>query len=161
MERIRVVIVDAPPIYSEGLRAVLSTEPDIDLLGLAKNGQEAIQLVDRSRPEVIVLDVRMPGMAGAEVARQIKLRHPEVQILALSGFDDEELVFGMIKAGATGYVLKDAAPTEISQAIRAVHSGASQLTPSIARKVLQQFTVMAKEQTGSSEAMYDGLTNRE
>ena len=161
MERIRVIIVDDHPIYAEGLRAILSAESDFDLAGLARNGLEAIQLTERTRPEVVVLDVRLPGMSGAEVAHQIKQRHPEVQILALSGFDDDELVFSMIKAGATGYVLKDASPADIAQAIRNIHQGDSQLTPSITRKVLQQFAVLAREQNGTSESLYDGLTNRE
>ncbi|MBI2940044.1 MAG: response regulator transcription factor [Chloroflexi bacterium] len=158
---IRVLIVDDHPVYAEGLRAILGVESDLELVGLAADGVEAIRLAEETQPDVAIIDARMPGMPGPEVATQLRTRLPTIRLLVLSGFDDDDLVFGMIKAGVAGYVLKDAAAAEIAQAIRHIHAGGSQLTPSVAWKLLQQFNALSRESGPAGDSLYDGLTPRE
>lgn len=161
MDTIRVLLVDDHPLYAEGVRAVLRDENDIEVVAYASDGAEALQIALDLQPDVVVTDVRMPGISGPETTQQLLAHLPQVRVLALSGFDDDDLVFGMIKAGAIGYILKDAAPTDIARAIRNVNAGESQLTPSIARKVLHQFTVLSRDTSHTSDTLFDGLTSRE
>lgn len=161
MDTIRVLLVDDHPLYAEGVRAVLRDEHDIEVVAYASDGAEALRIALDLQPDVVVTDVRMPGISGPETTQQLLAHLPQVRVLALSGFDDDDLVFGMIKAGAIGYILKDAAPTDIARAIRNVNAGESQLTPSIARKVLHQFTVLSRDTSHTSDTLFDGLTSRE
>ena len=161
MGKIRVLIADDHPLYAEGLRAILHSENDIEFAGYATDGPQALRLIPSLQPDVVVLDVRMPGLSGIEVAEQIASRFPQIRVLALSGFDSDDLVFGMIKAGAAGYILKDTSPADIALAIRNIYAGESQLTPSIARKVLQQFTILSRDASATIDTVFDGLTSRE
>ncbi|MBI3978471.1 MAG: response regulator transcription factor [Chloroflexi bacterium] len=158
MPAIRVLIVDDHPVYAEGLRAIIEEESDLEVVALAHSGAEAVELLDTAEPDVITLDVRLPGMNGADTARAIRARRPYAQILVVSGFDDERVVADMVRAGATGYVLKDAGATEIVAAIRRVNDGESYLTPSVARKLIEQFSALA---TQPAQEDTDGLTPRE
>lgn len=160
MNPIRMLIVDDHPIYAQGLKALLEDEADLNIVGLAADGFAALDLIEALRPDIVVLDVRLPGISGPDLARQIRIRWPELRILALSGFDDDETVCDMIAAGAMGYVLKDAGPEEIARALRLVMAGQSHLTPSVARKVLEQFGRLDDPGRERLEE-YDGLSGRE
>lgn len=160
-DQVRLMIVDDHPVYRHGLRAILDVERDIETVAEASNGTEAVTKAAELLPDVILMDVKMRGMNGPETTRQIKAAHPSVQIIGLSGYDDEECVFEMIKAGAIGYLLKDSAPAQLVQAIRDAAKGGSQLDPSIARKVLKEFAQLASMQDQKRVDLYDGLSARE
>jgi len=137
---IRVLIADDHPIVRRGLRSLLSTEPDLELAGEAENGVEAVELARSLRPDVILLDLVMPQMDGLEALRRIKQDNPEARILVITSFADDEKVFPAIRSGALGYILKEAPPDMLVQAIRAVHRGEASLHPIIARKVIGELS---------------------
>jgi len=153
---IRVLIVDDHAIVRKGTRALLATERDIEVVGEADNGAEAVALAQTLHPSVILMDLVMPRMDGIEATRQITSRQPEVRILVLTSFAADDKVFPAIKAGALGYLLKDSGPEELVQAIRQVHRGEPSLEPSIARKVLSELTHPPKQPPTT-----DPLTERE
>ncbi|MEM7343933.1 MAG: response regulator transcription factor [Chloroflexota bacterium] len=155
-DTINIIITDDHEVVRAGLRAFISTEADIEMVGEASNGQEAIELVQKLKPDVILMDIVMPGMGGIEAIRQITETNPKARIVALTSFSDDDKVFPAIKAGALGYVLKDTAPDKLLQAIRHVYRGESSLDPTIAIKLIREFN-RPTEQTGSSET----LTERE
>ena len=135
---IRVFIADDHAIVRKGIAAVLEIVPDIDVVGEAENGRDAVYRVEQIRPDVILMDLVMPEMDGIEAIRRIKDRQPEARILVLTTFAGEDKIFPAVKAGALGYHLKDSRPEELVQAIRQVHRGESSLHPVIARKVLEE-----------------------
>jgi NarL family two-component system response regulator LiaR len=138
--RIRVFIADDHAIVRKGITAVLEITPDIDVVGEAENGHDAVYRVEQLRPDVILMDLVMPEMDGIEAICRIKGRQPEARILVLTTFAGEDKIFPAIKAGALGYHLKDSHPEELVQAIREVHRGESSLHPVIARKVLEELS---------------------
>lgn len=135
---IRVFIVDDHAIVRKGLRALLTEIDDIEVIGEASDGQQAVNLVEEAQPDVILMDIVMPNMDGIEATQQITARQPEARILALTSFAADDKLFPAIKAGAMGYLLKDSDPEDLVQAIRQVHLGEPALQPSIARKVLHE-----------------------
>ncbi len=135
---IRVFIVDDHPIVRRGIKDLLETEPGIEVLGEATNGQEAISGIATAQPDLILMDLVMPEMDGIETTRQIKARWPEVRVLVLTSFASDEKVFPAIKAGALGYLIKDTGPNELVRAIRQVHAGQVILHPLIAQKLLTE-----------------------
>jgi NarL family two-component system response regulator LiaR len=137
---IRVMIVDDHGVVRRGLAAYLRNEDDIVLVGEARDGREALQLCERARPDVILMDLVMPEVDGIEAIRQIKAEESESRILVLTTFAGEDKIFPAIKAGALGYHLKDSSPDALVQAIRQVYRGESALHPVIARKVLQEIS---------------------
>ena len=137
---IRVFIADDHTIVRKGIRAVLEIVPDIDLVGEAENGRDAVYLAAKLQPDVILMDLVMPGMDGIEAIERIKAHQPEARILVLTTFAGEDLILPAIKAGALGYHLKDSRPEELARAIRQVHRGESALHPVIARKVLEELS---------------------
>lgn len=137
---IRLLIADDHAIIRKGIRAVLENVPDIELVGEVTNGREAVAEAERLRPDVILMDLVMPEMDGIEAIRRIRARQPRVRLLVLTTFAGEDRILPAIKAGATGYHLKDSSPQELVEAIRQVHRGESSLHPTIARKVLQELT---------------------
>jgi NarL family two-component system response regulator LiaR len=139
-EIIRVLIADDHAIVRKGIAAVLEIVPDIEVVGEAENGREAVAQVEVLRPDVILMDLVMPEMDGIEAIRRIKDRQPEACILVLTTFAGEDKIFPAIKAGALGYHLKDSRPEELVQAIREVYGGESSLHPVIARKVLEELS---------------------
>lgn len=157
---VRVVIADDHSLHTMGLRVVLEEDPEVRVVGLATSGVEAIRLTSEQHPDVVVLDVRMPQMSGTEAARQIKERLPAVNILALSGFDDDESVLGMLKAGASGYVLKDAPFSEISEAVRRVGRGEPYFSSGVVRCAFSRFLV-GRAESPQTAASRIGLTARE
>jgi len=137
---IRVLIADDHAIVRKGIRALLATEPDIEVVGEAASGQEAIAETQRLRPDVVLMDLLMPELDGIDVIRRINQRQPETRILVRTSFATDDKIFPAIKAGALGYLLKDSSPEELAQAIHQVHRGESSLHPVIARKVLQELS---------------------
>jgi NarL family two-component system response regulator LiaR len=135
-ECIRILIADDHAVVRHGLRALIATEPDMELVGEATDGVEAVELYARLRPAVTLMDMAMPRKTGLEAICDIKRVDPEARILVLTSFAEDDQVFPAIKAGATGYLLKDAAPRELLQAIRDVERGDVSLHPTIARKLV-------------------------
>jgi NarL family two-component system response regulator LiaR len=135
-ENIRVLVVDDHAIIREGLRAVLAVAPDIELVGEATNGEKAISLINSIHPDVVVMDLVMPGMDGIEAIQYITREYPETRVLVLTTFAGEDLLFPAIKAGALGYQLKDSKSDDLIRSIRQVYHGESSLHPKIARMVL-------------------------
>ncbi len=154
---IRLFIADDHAIIRKGIRAMLETVPDIELVGEAVNGREAVSGVEKLRPDVVLMDLVMPDMDGIEAIRRIKAQQPKACILVLTTFAGEDKIFPAIKAGALGYHLKDASPEELVQAIRQVYRGQPSLHPIIARKVLQELASPAAERPPTPEP----LTQRE
>ena len=153
---IRVLIVDDHAIVRTGLRALLTEIDDIEVVGEAGDGQQAVNLVETAQPDVILMDIVMPNMDGIEATQQIMIRQPEARILALTSFAADDKLFPAIKAGAIGYLLKDSDPQDLVQAIRQVHRGEPSLHPSIARKVLFELG-----RPSSQPRTPDPLTERE
>jgi DNA-binding NarL/FixJ family response regulator len=139
LEKVGIIVADDHEVCRNGTRQILEGEADFEVLGEAANGQEAVQLCQQLRPKVVVMDVSMPIMDGIEATRQIKASNPEVVVLILSAYDNDEFVFSLLEAGAAGYILKDARGIEIVQSIRAILRGESVLHPVIARKVINRF----------------------
>jgi len=137
---IRILVADDHAIVRKGIRALLVTEPDIEVVGEAENGREAVIETEKLRPDVILMDLVMPEMDGIEAIRRITARQPEARILVLTSFAADDKVFPAIKAGALGYLLKDSGPEELVQAIHQVYRGESSLHPTIARKLLQELS---------------------
>ena len=153
---IRVLIVDDQAIVRKGIRALLAQAKDIQVLGEAGDGHEAVAQAEALNPDVILMDLVMPQMDGIEAIRQITGRHEEARILVLTSFAGDDKVFPAIKAGALGYLLKDSEPADLLRAIRQVHRGEPSLQPSIARKVLQEM-----QRPSSRPPAPDPLTDRE
>ena len=137
---IRILVADDHAIVRKGIRAVLEIVPDIEVVGEAENGRDAVSRAEQLRPDVILMDLVMPEMDGIEAIRHIKDRQPEARILVLTTFAGEDKIFPAVKAGALGYHLKDSRAEELVQAIRQVHQGESSLHPVIARKVLEELS---------------------
>ena len=153
---IRVLIVDDHAIVRKGIRALLSEAGGFEVVGEADTGQAALLLAGETRPDVILMDLLMPGMDGIEATRQITGRHPQARILVLTSFAADNKVFPAIKAGALGYLLKDSSPDDLVRAIRQVHRGEPSLHPIIARKLLQEIARPAELQPAP-----ESLTARE
>jgi len=153
---VRVLVADDHAVVRKGIRALLVTEPDIEVVGEARDGQEAVAEAERLRPDVILMDLLMPVMDGVEAIRQLKDRQLEARVLVLTSFAGDGKVFPAIKAGAEGYLLKHCSPAELVQAIRQVYHGESSLHPTIARKVLRRLSDPAEPGSGA-----ESLTERE
>jgi DNA-binding NarL/FixJ family response regulator len=134
----RVLIVDDQALMREGLRTLLDLESAVEVVGTAADGADALAQVGRLHPEVVLMDLRMPVVDGVTATRAIKARHPEVQVLVLTTFDDDESIFSALQAGASGYVLKDTPSEQLAHDIQAVRCGESSLSPSVARKVIEE-----------------------
>ena len=138
MDKIRIVIADDHAVVREGTHTLLEREPDMEVVGEASNGEEALKIIEEQKPDVAILDISMPKLTGIEVTRLIKAKLPSVAVLILTAYDNDEYIFALLEAGAAGYLLKDVHSHEIVEAVRSVHSGESVLHPSIARKVIQR-----------------------
>ena len=134
---IHLLLVDDQELVCQGLRAMLNLEPDIEVVGMANNGQVAIQQVEALQPDVVLMDIRMPIMDGREATRIICQRFPDTKVLVVSTFDEDEYITHSIKAGAKGYLLKDMPVEELAQAIRLVYRGYSQMGPGLMEKMLE------------------------
>jgi DNA-binding NarL/FixJ family response regulator len=147
---IRIVIAEDQPLVRRGAALLLSMEPDMEVVGQACNGVEAVELTQLLHPDVVLMDLHMPVKGGVVATREITRALPQTQVLVLTTLDDDETVFEAVRAGAHAYLLKDAAENELLDTIRALKRGESRLTPQIARKVMDQFRRLA--QTGQTDA---------
>lgn len=145
MGKIRILIADDHAVVREGTRQILEQEPDLEVVGEAADGEEAVRLAGSARPDVAIIDIAMPKLDGVEATRQIKTRYPAIVVLILTAYDDEQFVFSLLEAGAAGYLLKSIRGRELVDAIRAVYAGESVLHPVIARKVLNRFASVSGE----------------
>jgi two-component system, NarL family, response regulator NreC len=156
---IKIMLVDDHEIVRAGLRLLIQAQGDMEIVGEAENGQQAIELCHKASPDVVVMDITLPGPSGLEVTRQIKQQYPDINVLALTIHEGEQYFFEMLNAGASGYVPKRAAPTDLVAAIRAVYSGEVYLHPSVAKTLVNDY--IQRVQMGWERASYDGLTERE
>lgn len=157
MDKVRVLIVDDHAILREGLRALLSYYEDIDIVGEARDGLEALALVDELVPHVVLMDIAMPGMNGIEATRQIHENHPECRVLVLTQHEDWQYITSLLKAGAAGFILKRAVGSELISAIRAIARGESFLYPPVAKMVIEKI----KGYQDGDETQMQELTQRE
>jgi DNA-binding NarL/FixJ family response regulator len=148
---IRIVIAEDQPLVRRGAALLLSMEPDMEVVGQACNGVEAVELTQLLHPDVVLMDLHMPLKGGVVATREITRALPHTQVLVLTTLDDDETVFEAVRAGAHAYLLKDAAENELLETIRALKRGESRLTPQIARKVMDQFRRLA--QTGQTDSL--------
>lgn len=159
MAKVRVLIADDHGLMREGVRALLGATDDIEVIGEAEDGDEAVREVRRLDPDVVLMDVAMPGLGGLEATLVIRKEKPDVKVLVLTQYDDREYVSRFLKAGVSGYVLKKAAASELVSAIRAVHRGGLVLDPEIARDVMAEQGRDAA--ADPAEDPYEALTDRE
>ena len=161
MGPIRIALVDDQALFREGLRTILSLQSDFEVVGEAGDGQEALSLISKTQPDVVLMDLKMPRLDGVEATRQIKADHPQVNILILTTFDDDEYVFEGLRSGALGYMLKDAPSEKLVEAIRAAARGESFLQPSVAAKVVAEFSRLAERPVDPSRDLIEPLSERE
>lgn len=159
MTKINVVLADDHTIVRKGLRSLLDAEADIEVVGEAGDGREAIEKTCKLGPDVVVMDITMPGLNGLVATRLIKQRFPHVKVVILTMHTAEEYIFQILRAGALGFVVKRAAPSELIAAVRAAFQGEFFLSPSISRTVIEEYIRMVETTTG--ENSYDRLTLRE
>ena len=139
-KRLRLLLADDHAVVRSGTRELLERQPDFHIVGEAADGEEVVRLAHELQPDVVVMDVRMPKMSGVEATRRVKTECPGVNVLVLTAHDDDEYVFALLQAGANGYLLKTAEIDELVRAIRTVAAGQSALAPTVAGKVVAQFT---------------------
>ncbi|MDX6266265.1 MAG: hypothetical protein QOD70_1005 [Frankiales bacterium] len=162
---IRILLVDDQPLMRMGFRMILSAEPDFAIVGEASDGQLAVGLTEELEPDVILMDVRMPGTDGVEATRLIVQQRPQARVLILTTFDLDEYAFSGLQAGASGFLLKDVPPAELTAAIRAVASGDAVVSPRITRRLLDTFASSLNDGDAASDLQQDPrlaqLTQRE
>jgi DNA-binding NarL/FixJ family response regulator len=158
--QITVVIADDQQMIRSGLRVILESEPDITVLGEAGNGAEAIELVRRHSPAVALLDIRMPVMDGLQAARKVIELHPETRVLILTTFDADDYVYEALRAGASGFLLKDSPADQLITAVRCLAAGEALIDPVITRRLISQFALAARRPAGLPEELR-ALTARE
>jgi DNA-binding NarL/FixJ family response regulator len=154
-DSIRVAVVDDHAVVREGIRRVLEGEPGVVVVGEGSNGEEALSLVERERPDVLVIDVAMPGRTGIQVAAEVRRLNVATRVLVLSMYNQPEYVLESVKSGARGYLLKDSAPAELRRAVRAVHEGETYFPPPVAERLA------AAKQVSYKASPLDVLTPRE
>lgn len=159
VKKIRVLLAEDHTIVRQGLSALLKSEPDIEVVGEASDGLEAIELAKKLIPDVVLMDIAMRNLNGLEATRKIKKLFPHTKVLVLTMYDNEEWIFQILKVGASGYLIKDSAMTDLTSAIRAVHQGDSYLSPSISKKVIDEY--IRKAEMGEKSGMEDLLSGRE
>jgi two-component system response regulator NreC len=156
MEKIKILLVDDHAIMRDGIKALLSIYDDIEVVGEASEGREAIEMARELNPDVVVMDISMPGMDGLEVTRRLTKRNPGMKVIILTQHDNREYILSTIKVGAAGYIPKKALGADLISAIRAVHSGGSFLYPSAAKALMDDYRKQAEQPD-----IYESLTERE
>ena len=159
---IRVLLADDQALFREGLETLLSVHKDIEIVGQASNGQEAVDLALKIRPDMILMDMQMPILNGVGATRRLKKSLPECRVIMLTTFNDNETIFEALRAGAVGYLLKDVGSAQLADSIRATSRGESILDPSVAAKVVQEFSRVSSMVGGtSSDVLPEPLSERE
>ncbi len=159
MKKIRVLLADDHLILRDGIRLLLENVPDIEMVGEASNGKEAVAGVEKLKPDVVLMDITMPEMNGLEATTLIKQNNPNIKVLVLTMHDTDQYLAGMLKAGASGYIVKTTATSELVSAIKSVHHGDVYLYPSITTMLVDDYLKRVK--MGEEKVSYEGLTNRE
>ncbi len=159
MSKIRILLVDDHAIFREGMRALLRLHEDIEVVGEAANGKEAIEETLKHEPDVVLMDIAMPGLGGLEATIEIKKQRPQTKILVLTQYEDREYIYRFLEAGASGFLVKKAAGTELLSAIRAVNAGESFLHPSVASTVIEEYLKGRKPL--AEKGAYESLSDRE
>jgi len=159
MKKIRVLLAEDHTIVRQGIAVLLRTESDMEVVGEASNGIEAVDLAKKLRPDVILMDIGMRQLNGLEATREIKKLFPSMKILVLTMHDNEEWIFQILRAGASGYLIKDLAMTDLITALRAVYEGDSYLSPSISKRVIEEY--IRKAELGEKKGVDDLLSGRE
>lgn len=154
----KILVCDDQAVIRDGLEMLLNLEKDIQVIATAQDGAEAVELAAQKKPDLILMDLKMPGTNGIEATRQIHARFPDIKVLVLTTYDDDEWVFDAIRAGASGYLLKDTPREKIIEAIRGTVAGRSFVDPAVAGKLLNQ---VASNQTQPASLLTDKLTERE
>jgi DNA-binding NarL/FixJ family response regulator len=160
-QRIRVLVADDHPVFRRGMRAILGAEPDTELVGEATDGEEAVALTLKLRPDVVLMDLNMPNVSGIEATRRILEENPETAVLMLTMFEDDKSIFAAMRAGAHGYVLKGADGAETLRAIHAAASGEAIFSPTITRRLTEYFATPGGDHISSMEQAFPNLTERE
>jgi DNA-binding NarL/FixJ family response regulator len=169
---IRVLVADDHPVVREGLRKMISLTDDIEVVGEAADGEDAVAMVAAMRPHVVLMDVRMPGMDGVEATKQIRTDTPATEVIVLSNYDEDRYVFDALRAGAKSYLLKDASPERLADAIRSVARGESTLDSGVISRVVSEFQSMGTRGLGVGQrltareleivqCLVDGRSNQE
>lgn len=158
-KKIRVLVVDDHTVVRDGICALLALAGDIEVVGEASNGSEALKIVKETNPDVVLMDIAMPIMGGLEATRRINKEFPRTKVLVLTQYDDKEYVFPVIESGAAGFISKAAASSELASGIRSVYKGDSYLSPSVAKLLVENYRHTTVKQ--ASQDPYDHLTERE
>ena len=148
---IKTLLVDDQALFREAMHTLLALDSSVEIVAEASNGEQAMRLIDEHRPQVVLMDLRMPVMCGAEATRRIRALHPEIRILVLSTFDQEEDVFDALRAGASGYVLKNTPSAQLVEAIKIVAAGHTYLQPSVATQVVAEFNRLSHSSSLTTE----------
>jgi DNA-binding NarL/FixJ family response regulator len=160
-ETIRILLVDDQKLMREGLRILLELESDLQVVAEAGDGLAAVAAYADDQPDVVLMDVRMPGMDGVEATWRLRERWPQARVIILTTFDDEEYIFEGLRAGARGYLLKDVSGAELADAVRKVAAGGALIEPSVARKVLAEFARLSPPARTPEEGLPEPLSERE
>jgi len=159
MDKIKILLAEDHIIVREGSHEIVQKEPDMEVVGEAGDGVEAVELANKLKPDVIIMDIAMPKLNGIEATKQIKALNPATAVLVLTAYDNDQYIFALLEAGAAGYLLKNARGRELVDAIREVHAGESVLHPTIARRVIERLT--SQTSTGTQSKGTEPLTERE
>ncbi len=161
MPPIRILLVDDQTMFRSGMRMLLSSQPDFEVIGEAADGEEALQKCASHKPDVVLMDLRMPVLDGAAATRRLRAIQPNVRVIVLTTFDEDAAIFDGLRAGAIGYLLKDAPTDKLYEAIRAAARGETVLQPSVAAKVVAQFTRLSDQAPAWAQALAEPLSPRE
>jgi len=159
MNKIKVILADDHALFREGTRNIIEQERDLEVVGEASDGEEAVGLVAKLHPHVVLMDIAMPKVNGIEATKQVKASQPATAVLILTAYDNDQYIIALLEAGAAGYLLKNVSGKELCNAIRAVYAGEAVLHPVIARKVFNHFATSQQEPSGSAQSQ--DLSERE